>query len=534
MHTQLTVARLMHRLQHTVVSRLVEYVFIVSSIASDVRVTAFRSAAWFLLLALLRILFVFVALYLLYNLAHRASQTLSESLSPKELSAIYLDVGLVLIAMLAACLANYGSGRASLAVAAKIENFSIRRIFKLSAELPRPLSVFANHIITTKSVLRGLASRDARSCGLAARLILIAGAEAVLALGAIGIMFYLDPTITLILLSLSAGLVFLQYPAHRAVAHASRGLERTAPEFARGIAEVTNEIDSLANAGRWQHITQADDPAIIPVEHARNLYQRMLQAEYGALIAQSSSAIVLCTAIWALLYKAGGGTLSVPLLLLYIATARQALSHGTKLSRILATISRLFPQLTRYWRFVWSATQRWNLLVPEAEVRRSSYKDRSGRVPQNKAIGALRPDRTYLVYANQGMCRSVVAGIIDGLGFDPESLALCQPTLNLGPCLPHPGPTSAKPSWHLRFVDVANLSLPVSDNPAVSTRILVTNVASNLGWIQVDLFVVLNADNQIVICTTDRSQAISAIGNSENATRLATGAAEQELEDETL
>ncbi len=372
------------------------------------------------------------------------------------LAELYLDVGLVLVALLATCLANYGSVRASVAVAAKIENVSIRRIFSLSAELPQAGSVFANHVMATKSLLRGLASRDARACGLAARLILIAGTEVILSLGAIGIMFYLDYGLTLLLLSLSAGLVLFQYPAHRAAAHASRGLERTRPEFARGIADVTDKIDSLSDAGRWWDIARADDPAIFPVEHSRNLYQRMLQTEYGALIAQSSSAVVLCTAIWALLYKGGDGTLSVPLLLLYIATARQALSHGTKLSRTLATVSRLFPQLTRYWRFVWSATGRWGLLVPESEVRRSSCKDWLGCVPEAVAYGALRPDCTYLVYASQGMCRSVVAGIVDGLGLDRESQVAYEPALILGPCLPPPAQTDAKSDWHLRFVDMAD------------------------------------------------------------------------------
>ena len=521
-------------LQHTIVSRLVEYLAIVSAIAGDVRVTALRSAAWFLVLALLRILFVFLSLYLLYALAHRAGQIFSTPTTANGLPELYRDVGLVLVALLATCLANYGSVRASVAVAAKIENLSIRRIFSLSAELPHAGSVFANHVMATKSLLRGLASRDARACGLAARLILIAGTEVVLALGAIGIMFYLDYGLTILLLCLSAGLVFFQYPAHRAAAQASRGLEKTRPEFARGIADVTDKIDRLADAGRWWDVTRADNPAIIPIEHSRNLYQRMLQTEYGALIAQTSSAIVLCTAIWALLYKAGGGVLSVPLLLLYIATARQALSHGTKLSRTLATVSRLFPQLTRYWRFVWSATRRWNLLLPELEVRRSSYKDWLGCVPDAAALGALRPGCTYLVYASQGMCRSVVAGIVDGLGLDRASHVSYEPTLILGPCLPPPAQANAKPGWFLRFVDLADGGFVRSTDTVVSTGILVTNVASNLAWAHADFFVVLGATNQVVLCATDRSQAIRAVDSSEHANRLTVGMMEQELEDETL
>ena len=522
----------MHRLQHTIVSRLVEYISIVSAVASDVRATAFHAAAWFLVLALLRIFFVSVSLYLLYALAHRASQIVSTPISSDGLSELYIGVGLVLIALLASCLANYGSVRAALAVAAKIENLSIRRIFRLSAELPRARSLYANHVMATKSLLRGMASRDARSCGLAARLILIACAEAVLALGAIGIMLYLDYGLTLILLCLSAGLVFLQYPAHRAAAHASRGLERTRPEFARGIADAAEEIDSFGEAGRWRDDARGENPTIIPMEHARNLYQRMLQTEYGALIAQGSSAIVLCTAIWALLYKAGGGSLSVPLLLLYIATARQTLSHGTKLSRTLATVSRLFPQLARYWRFVWSATDRWNLLIPESEVRRSSYKGWAGCGPQSELEHVLRPGRTYLVYASQGMCRSVVAGLIDGLGLDRESLAACETTFNLGP-MPQSAQTNEKPSWHLWFADAADEGFPHSLDPAISTRVLVTNVAGALAWTRADRFVILSADNQVVVCTTERSQAISALGASAHSKRLA-AAAEEELEDETF
>jgi ABC-type multidrug transport system fused ATPase/permease subunit len=523
----------MHRLQHTIVSRLVEYVAIVSAVANDVLVTALRSAAWFLVLALLRILFVSVSLYLLYALAQRASKIFSTPLSPGGLSELYLDVGLVLIALLASCLANYGSVRAALAVAVKIENLSIRRIFMLSAELPKARSLYANHVIATKSLLRGLASRDARSCGLAARLILTAGAEAVLALGAIGIMLYLDYGLTLILLGLIVGLAFLQYPAHRAAAHASRGLERTRPEFAKGIADAAEEMDSLDEAGHCRNDARGENPTIIPMEHSRNVYQRMLQTEYGRLIAESSSAIVLCTAISAMLYKAGAGAPAVPLLLLYIATARQALSHGTKLSRALSTVSRLFPQLARYWRFVWSATHRWNLLIPEIEVRRSSYKDWAGCGPQSGSEHAIRPGYTYLVYAKQGMCRSVVAGLIDGLGLDRESLAACETTFNFTPMLKL-AQRHEQSSWHLWFADAADLGFPHSVGPAISTRILVTNVASNLTWAQGDFFVVLSATNRVVICTTDRSQAVSAVCSSEHASRLTTGIMEQELEDETL
>src|SRR5688572_7523842 len=81
LHPAAAPLQLMHRFQHTFLSRFVEYVSIVSAIARDVRLSAFSSAASFLVLALLRILCVFASLYLLYSLAHQASQTLSAPLS---------------------------------------------------------------------------------------------------------------------------------------------------------------------------------------------------------------------------------------------------------------------------------------------------------------------------------------------------------------------------------------------------------------------------------------------------------------------
>ena len=535
----------MERFKHTIVSKFVEYAVIVASILRDVRRSAPRNAVWFVVLALAHIGLVFASLSLLYTLGHSASKMLSQTATAQQAELLFLMLGLLVIVLIAAAIANYGAARNAVAAAGKVELLCAQRVLDLVGGLPRIGSDYANHVVAARQTMR-VVTADSRYCGMAGRLVLLAFPDIVLALGSLGIMLYIQPWLTVLLVVLSGLLTLMQYPTNLQAAAASRELERSRPEFIRHVADLIAARDRSFAGGR-----AAGAGPSLPEKNVSSFYERLLYIERGSVFAQISSAVVLCTAILVLLYETGQGELGLPTLLLYVAAARQALSNITRLSRSVVAISRLFPQLSRYFRFIWSATGKWPLLVTEHEVRASSYNElRRSRGGGSEPCQPLVPGRIYRVFARQDLGRSIAAAVLDGLGLSKDDSRRYEPHLflsldgsesptNAAGASEEPAGSADKKPWLLIVLparpNVGAKAEPTQDG-AVRTEIYVSTYnAASLAPQEADVFVVLGAKNEVTACTTDRS---AALGQAEMETLKRTAAAAQadeaaiELEEE--
>jgi ABC-type multidrug transport system fused ATPase/permease subunit len=503
----------MDRFKHTIVSKLIEYVAIIVGILVDVWNGARRNAVWFIVLALTHVGLEFASLYVLYALARSAADLLAQTATAEQSAMVYEMLALLLVVLVASAAANYGAVRNVIAAARNVEMVCVRRGLDLLSRLPQYGSAYANHIVGMKRFLR-VVTTDARYCGMAARLTLLAFPAIVLALGSLGILFYISPWLTVLLLALSAVMSLSQYPIHLKTAAASREMERTRSGFMKSLARAIARKDHTGSPAPTENTNDGEEE--LSDTNVRSFYQRLVYIELSSISAQISSVVILCVAILVLLLQTSFGAMSVAILLLYVATARQALSNITKLLRSLATVSRLFPQISRYFRFMWSATQRWPLLVSQVEVRDASHKesrqtDKEHTLPADAA--PLEPGLTYRVLARQASNRSVAAAVIDALGLSAEAVGRYAPHFCLTPKDAAEGKAGAgtKPIWEILVLpfDAPSVGSATEENrEQVSTTILISSYQARRKALDTaDVFIVLNPENQVVLQTRDAAAA---------------------------
>lgn len=429
---------------------------------------------------------------------------------------IYALLALLLATLVAAAITNYGAVRNTIVAASKVELFCARRAIDLLSLLPRYGSSYANHVVGTRRFLR-VATTDSRCCGMASRLLLRAFPAAALALGSLIILLYIDPWVTMLLIVLSGLLSLLQYPIHLKTAAASRTAERTRSDFVKDLSRIVTGVDRIGPPAPDDTIDDDDDnrDGELSETNIHQYYQRLTYIELSSTSAQIASAVILCVAILALLLQTSFGTLNLATLLLYVATARQVLSNITKLLRTLTTISRLFPQISRYFRFIWSATDRWPLLIPDIEVRNASHKDE--RRAQKSFVAAasdtapLEPNLIYHVFARQDLFRNVAAAVIDGLGLSEEAVRRYTPRFCLGvePTTERRNDANAKPSWDIVLLRAGSGKV-ITDQ--VRTTIVISSYKNKDALpVEADLFVVLTPENRVLLQTPNRAAALARV-----------------------
>ena len=538
--------RLTEKFSHTIVSKSVEYAAIIRALLKDVWATSFYPLLAFLFLALLHIGLVILSFYILYQLVLTVSQALSTASPTDELiSSMYL-VGVLLATLAAGAGANYVSARTANAIAGNVECVAIKRTLTLYVHLPRYGSRFANFFIGFLPIMR-LVTQGAHYCGMTARLLLRAVPNIALACSTFLIMLYLEFWLTLLLVSIAGALTFFQYPTHLGAAGASRKLEREGPEKAKALKNMLEEVNRMGDPATLKdRLIELEEVHGYPGKYIETFYRRLLVVAYGACLATVTTSVVLCIAILVLIYQGMTGKLDLAVLSVYVMAAQRLMVSVTTLSSSFVRVSRFYPYISRYFRFVWSATDRWPLMVPQEDVRDASYKELGSEVanPPLQMVQPLKPGLTYRVFARQGWKRSSAGALVDALGFTTENLDGLKPHIVFAA---DPKATEDKTGtghpWRIFLLPAGGKPAsrvhrtPKRKTGAAKTHIYFsTYQEKELEPINADVFIVLDPRNWLVLQSASRAEAIDKIeglSTSEPATETdAFEAGLEALEDE--
>jgi ABC-type multidrug transport system fused ATPase/permease subunit len=511
------------RFRKEIANRFVEYAAILTAISKDSWRSSKSNTLFFILLSVVHIASLSLSAYFLFYMMRELTALHEIEAADRKLANSYLALAAFFTGLVISALSSGTARRIAIKLANQVNVLNARRIVKLLASLPRCDSLFANHLVA-RGRFRGLATNDSRFCGVTARLLLLMLPELGLALGALAIMLYFEQLLTLVLGLISILLALVQVPVSLGIAEASRKLEQTNPEFKRNFSGLMGRVDRVSDITD-EELSKLEEDYKFPYNHFSQYYRRFLFTEYSTVVAQLSSAIVFCIVILAVLYRAGTGKLDLAVLLLFVACARQALASVAKVTRSLVAISRVFPQVSRYFRFVWSATDSWPLLVSQEEVRYSSRSELQRYfTTSNQSLGGatapVRPEEVYRVFAPSGLTRVAAAAIFDELGFSPGDLSEYEPrigfankTLNGNTLVDEAPKPPAKTPWHicLTTAGIKAEQAPYDPKQALIRTELVFSAYDATDSPSADVYVVLSPDHYVVLQTSDRLHAFDFV-----------------------
>jgi len=242
---------------------------------------------------------------------------------------------------------QYFSRTTSLDLASDFEERSSRRALEILSRLPDPRTPAANEILQRGGGRKVLT--DARRAGMTLRRIGYAVPQVISGIGATVSVFVIDYKLTLMLTGIM-GLVLLGlYPVYVRGADHSRVFERKLAKAGKVLSgmlhsflepghrseEVARQLDELYVAGGYRQAIAAFKGRI-----------RIL--EESTLVTQVGSAFVISSAVFIIGSRLLRGGMDWGALAAYVVSLRIALNGVVPVARLFASISRFYPQLSRY------------------------------------------------------------------------------------------------------------------------------------------------------------------------------------------
>ncbi len=314
-------------------------------------------------------------------------------------SSFLLLIGTALVGFLLlviSALLAYKSRTNSLILRRKHEEFCLKRLFVLVSRLPHPATSKLNRLLANKDIVRE-GKLEARFCGQLLELLLTLTVPlATLVVFAI-FLFYLNALFSSLIVVLSIiSLYFLLRIINKA-AETSLVTERYLPQATSEKRHLLKRI--FATASSIDYANRFLNDVFVKGKirtHRDAFFGRYILEEKTRLLINVLTAISILTII----LIAGMGILyrkwSWSILLAYLVSLRYFLTSLMQVSRIITKMSRMYPQIKRYYEFVEEAN-----IAPIQRVCQYTKRDVSLSIPSlennNEEAVILKPGMNVLL-----------------------------------------------------------------------------------------------------------------------------------------